>query len=66
MRKSLAHGGLAQGLHEGAKEIEKHGVQLCLLAEDCDQPDYIKLVKALRSDHNTKLLLVPSAKTLEE
>ncbi|XWS19146.1 hypothetical protein CRYUN_Cryun32bG0107000 [Craigia yunnanensis] len=66
LRKSLAHGGLARGLHEGAKAIEKHGAQLCLLAEDCDQPDYVKLVKALCSDHNTDLLPVPSAKTLGE
>lgn len=66
MRKSLAHGGIACGLHEGAKVIEKHAAQLCVLAEDCDQPDYVKLVKALRADHNVKLLTVPSAKTLGE
>ncbi|MCE7766864.1 hypothetical protein GQL56_30020, partial [Pseudomonas putida] len=38
LRKSRAHGGLAKGLHEGAKVIEKHAAQLCVLAEDCDQP----------------------------
>ncbi|CAL5338766.1 unnamed protein product [Camellia sinensis] len=43
LRKSLAHGGLARGLHEGAKVIEKHAGQLCVLAEDCNQPDYVKL-----------------------
>ena len=31
LRKSLAHGGLARGLHEGAKVIEKHAAQLCVL-----------------------------------
>ena len=66
LRKSLAHGGLARGLHEGAKVIEKHAAQLCVLAEDCDQPDYVKLVKALCADHNVKLIAVPSAKTLGE
>ncbi|KAL9666734.1 hypothetical protein QQ045_001072 [Rhodiola kirilowii] len=28
---------------EGAKVIEKHVAQLCVLAEDFDQPDYVKL-----------------------
>ncbi|XP_065879149.1 small ribosomal subunit protein eS12-like [Euphorbia lathyris] len=66
LRKSLAHGGLSRGLHEGAKVIEKHAAQLCVLAEDCNQPDYIKLVKGLCADHGVGLLTVPSAKTLGE
>ncbi|CAI9113888.1 OLC1v1014587C2 [Oldenlandia corymbosa var. corymbosa] len=66
LRKSLAHGGLARGLHEGAKVIEKHAAVLCVLAEDCDQPDYVKLVKALCADHNVNLITVPAAKTLGE
>lgn len=66
LKKSLAHGGLARGLHEGAKVIEKHAAQLCVLAEDCNQPDYVKLVKALCADHNVSLVTVPSAKTLGE
>lgn len=66
LRKSKAHGGLARGLHEGAKVIEKHAAQLCVLAEDCDQPDYVKLVKGLCADHNVSLITVPNAKTLGE
>ncbi|KAG6388389.1 hypothetical protein SASPL_149814 [Salvia splendens] len=66
LKKSLAHGGLVRGLHEAAKAIEKHAALLCVLAEDCDQPDYIKLVKALCSDHNVNLISVASAKTLGE
>ncbi|XP_070034858.1 small ribosomal subunit protein eS12-like isoform X2 [Nicotiana tomentosiformis] len=66
LRKSRAHGGLARGLHEGAKVIEKHAAQLCVLAEDCDQLDYVKLVKTLCADHNISLITVPNAKTLGE
>lgn len=66
LRKSLAHGGLARGLHEGAKVIEKCTAKLCVLAEDCDQPDYVKLVKALCADNHIDLVTVPSAKTLGE
>ncbi|KAK9145287.1 hypothetical protein Sjap_005190 [Stephania japonica] len=46
--------------------IEKHAEQLCILAEDCDQADYAKLVKALCADNNVNLITVPSAKTLGE
>jgi small subunit ribosomal protein S12e len=46
--------------------IEKHAAQLCVLAEDCNQPDYVKLVKALCADHGVGLLMVPSVKTLGE
>ncbi|CAI0406732.1 unnamed protein product [Linum tenue] len=66
LKKSLAHGGLSRGLHEAAKVIEKHAAQLCVLAEDCNQADYVKLVKALCADHNVNLVTVPSAKTLGE
>lgn len=66
LRKSLAHGGLIRGLHEAAKVIEKHAAQLCVLAEDCDQQDYVKLVKALCADHNVNMMTVPNAKTLGE
>ncbi|XLS61714.1 hypothetical protein HN51_015942 [Arachis hypogaea] len=51
LRKSLAYGGLAQGLCEGANVIEKRTAQLVVLAEDCDQPDYVKLVKDLCAEH---------------
>ncbi|KAG8081483.1 hypothetical protein GUJ93_ZPchr0007g3191 [Zizania palustris] len=66
MKKSSAHDGLVKGLREAAKAIEKHAAQLCVLAEDCDQPDYVKLVKALCAEHNVHLVTVSSAKTLGE
>ncbi|KAF9616656.1 hypothetical protein IFM89_031520 [Coptis chinensis] len=66
LKKSLAHDGLARGIHEGAKVIEKHAAQLCVIAEDCSQPDYVKLVRALCADNNVSLIAVPSAKTLGE
>nr|XP_033514529.1 40S ribosomal protein S12-like isoform X2 [Nicotiana tomentosiformis] len=50
--------------HEGAKVIEKHALQLCVLAQDFDQPDYVKLVKAPCADHNVSLITVPMKKLL--
>ncbi|KAJ4811399.1 40S ribosomal protein S12 [Rhynchospora pubera] len=66
LKKAAAHDGLAKGLREGAKAIEKHTAQLCILAEDCDQPDYVKLVKALCAEHNVHLITVPASKTIGE
>ncbi|MBA0651885.1 hypothetical protein Goklo_019182 [Gossypium klotzschianum] len=66
IRKPKVHGGLAHGLHEAAKAIEQHNAHLCVLADDCDQPDYVKLVKAPCADQNVKVPSAPSAKTLGE
>eukprot|EP00271_Cylindrocystis_brebissonii_P007479 TRINITY_DN2104_c0_g1_i1.p1 TRINITY_DN2104_c0_g1~~TRINITY_DN2104_c0_g1_i1.p1 ORF type:complete len:145 (-),score=51.14 TRINITY_DN2104_c0_g1_i1:540-974(-) len=66
LKKALAHDGLARGLHEAAKAIEKHSAQLCVLAQNCDQPDYLKLVEALCDEHNVNLIHVPEAKKLGE
>jgi hypothetical protein len=36
------------------------------MAQDCDQPDYSKLVQALCSEANVSLITVPASKTLGE
>ena len=41
-----------------------HHAQLCVLAEDCNQPDYKKLIEALCAEKNVSLLSVPEAKQL--
>lgn len=66
LKKALAHDGLSRGLHESAKALEKHSAQLCVLAQDGDQEDYKKLVKALCVEHSVDLIQVPSKVTLGE
>ncbi|CAH9121886.1 unnamed protein product [Cuscuta epithymum] len=66
LKKSRAHGGLLRGVRQCSKAIGKNKAQLCVLADDCDQPDYVKLVKALCAENNVKLISVPTAKTLGE
>mmetsp|Transcript_2630 Transcript_2630/g.2941 ORF Transcript_2630/g.2941 Transcript_2630/m.2941 type:complete len:147 (-) Transcript_2630:105-545(-) len=65
LKKALAHGGLARGINECVKAIEKGQAQLCVLAQDCDQPDYTKLIEALCKEHNNlNTITVPSGKDL--
>lgn len=42
--KSCAHSGvhIDRGLDEIAKLIEKRAAHLCVLFEDCNQPDFVK------------------------
>lgn len=36
------------------------------MAQDCDQPDYVKLVQALCTEANVNLITVPASKTIGE
>merc|ERR1712216_1071095 len=58
LKKALAHNSLARGLHEGCKAIERGDAQLTVLAEDCNNADYKKLVEALCREHNIDLIQV--------
>jgi len=55
-----------EGLHEAAKALDAGAARLCLLAEDCDEPAYEKLVKALCKTHKVDLMLVAKGKQLGE
>ncbi|KAF8103410.1 LOW QUALITY PROTEIN: hypothetical protein N665_0188s0346 [Sinapis alba] len=63
LRKSCPHGGVPIEVL-----IEKRSLSyICVLVEDCNQPDFVKLVKALCADHNNiNLLYCSDAKTLTE
>ena len=66
LKKALAHDGLARGVNECVKAIERGQGQLCVLAQDCNQPDYVKLVEGLCKEYNVSLIAVPSNETLGE
>jgi len=47
LRISLYHDGLARGLKEAVKALDRREAHLCILAKSCDEPAYTKLITAL-------------------
>lgn len=66
LRLSLMHNGLARGLHEAAKALDKRQALLCVLASNCDEPAYQRLVEALCAEHSINLIKVDDSKKLGE
>ncbi|KAJ3034613.1 40S ribosomal protein S12 [Rhizophlyctis rosea] len=66
LKKALVHDGLARGLREAAKALDRRQAHLCVLVETCTEKEYIKLVEALCAEHNISLIKVSDAKKLGE
>ena len=60
------HDGLAHGICEAAKALDKHQVHLCVLTSSCDEPTYVKLVEALCGEHQINLIEVDDINRLGE
>jgi small subunit ribosomal protein S12e len=66
LRRSLIHDGLARGLREAVKALDRRQAHLCVLAESCNEKDYVRLVEALCAENNINLIKVADAKKLGE
>jgi len=66
LKNALVHDGLARGLHECAKALDRSEAKLCVLAADCNEPAYTKLVEALCAEHGVNLMKVSEKKQLGE
>merc|ERR1712159_658781 len=58
LKNALAHDGLARGIRECARVLDKRRVHLCVLATNCSEPAYQKLIKALCTEHAINLMEV--------
>jgi len=66
LRTSLFHDGLARGLKESVKALDRREAHLCVLSSACNEPAYVKLITALCSEHSIPLIKVEDGKTLGE
>ncbi|KAB0405557.1 hypothetical protein E2I00_003258 [Balaenoptera physalus] len=62
LKTNLIHDGLARGICEAAKALDKCQAHLCVLASNCDEPMYVKLVEALCAEHQINLIKVDDKK----
>eukprot|EP01060_Flectonema_neradi_P040035 TRINITY_DN8_c1_g1_i1.p1 TRINITY_DN8_c1_g1~~TRINITY_DN8_c1_g1_i1.p1 ORF type:complete len:174 (+),score=47.16 TRINITY_DN8_c1_g1_i1:41-562(+) len=66
LKRARFHKGLARGLHETVKVLDKKIAHLCVLAEDCDEAAYTALIEGLCDEHQIHLIKVPEKKKLGE
>merc|ERR1711976_241619 len=66
LRISLYHDGLARGLREAVKALDKMKAHLCILAKTCNEPGYTKLITALCTERKIPLYQVENGKQLGE
>jgi small subunit ribosomal protein S12e len=66
LKKSLQHDGLARGIRESVKALDRKEAHLAVLAESCNEPSYVRLIEALTNEHKVHLLKVPSGTDLGE
>merc|ERR1712216_634919 len=58
--------GLASGLREAVKALDRKVAHLCIRAQDCDSAEYVRLVEALAQEHSIPIIKVPDRKHLGE
>ena len=58
--------GLARGLREASKALDRREAHMCVLNEACEEEAYKKLVVALCGEHKIPLIKVPDGKQLGE
>merc|ERR1711907_881808 len=66
LKNVLAHDGLARGIRECARVLDKRRVHLCVLADNCSEPAYKKLIEALCTEHGINLMRVEDNTELGE
>ena len=66
LKIALIHDGLARGLREASKALDRRQAHMCVLNEACEEEAYKKLIIALCAEHKIPLIKVPDGKQLGE
>jgi len=66
LRHALIHDGLARGLREASKALDRRQAHMAVLNESCEEEPYKKLVEALCSEHKIPLIKIADGKKLGE
>ena len=66
LKTSLAFDGLARGLHDAVKAMDRREAHLCVLSSGCNEPAYTKLIEALGKEHSIPIIRAPDSKKLGE
>ena len=66
LKLALMHDGLARGLRETSKALDRRQAHMCVLNESCEEDSYKKLVAALCKEHKIPLIKVQDGKQLGE
>merc|ERR1711939_625861 len=66
LKIALIHDGLARGLREASKALDRRQAHMCVLNEACEEEANKKLVVALCSERKIPLIKVPDGKQLGE
>ena len=71
LRGTSHHPSLSLSAHmdlrlESVKALDRREAHLCVLASNCDETNYVKLIEALCAEHNINLLRVDDNKKLGE
>jgi len=66
VKTSLHHDGLARGLFEAVKALDRGTAQLCVLSQSCNEQAYKKLIIALCKERKIPLIEVADNKIIGE
>ncbi|XP_064238002.1 small ribosomal subunit protein eS12-like [Aotus nancymaae] len=66
LKTALIHNGPACGICEAAKGLDKCQAHRCVLASNCDEPMYVKLVEAFCAEHQINLIKAGDNRKLGE
>lgn len=66
LKYALIHDGLARGVREASKALDRRQAHMCVLNEGCEEEAYKKLIEALCQEHEIPLIKVTDGKKLGE